>query len=194
MENQKTSPQLGIIQTFEFQKTPVMAGICPTGEMIAVRPCVENLGLDWSWQLQALKKDRTFGQLWGTEKAISSDGRSRDMVCLPPAAFQEWLWNLNPQSENFKADLWEEYKKGLVMHILMMLKISLDKIEDLQSENEVYKKVRKLQVEINGLDGQINELEKDLKELRTERSTKFKERDFLLSQDPNQLALALYPN
>src|SRR5699024_3144270 len=103
------------------------------------RPCVENLGLDWSGQLKVIKNNDRFGQLWTSVKAVALDGKSREMVCLPPAVFQDWLWNLNPKSDNFNTDLWEQYKKGLVVHLLMMLKISLDEVKRLRKQEENYR-------------------------------------------------------
>jgi len=37
-----------------------MAGITHLGEAIALRPCVENLGLNWSGQLQSIKRNDHF--------------------------------------------------------------------------------------------------------------------------------------
>jgi hypothetical protein len=138
MENQTPRTQFNILQEFEFAKTPVMAAMMHTGEMIAIRPCVENMGLNWSGQLQAIKRNDRFDQLCVSVKAIALDGKSRDMVCLPPAVFQDWLWSLNPNSGNFNVDLWEQYKKGLVVHLLMMLKISLDEVKRLRKQEEKY--------------------------------------------------------
>ena len=139
MENQKQHTQFNILHEFEFAKTAVMAAMMHTGEMIAIRPCVENMGLNWSGQLQAIKRNEKLDQLCVSVKAVALDGKSREMVCLPPAVFQDWLWNLNPKSDNFNVDLWEQYKKGLVVHLLIMLKISLDEVKRLRKQEERYR-------------------------------------------------------
>ena len=76
MKNEHT--QLGILKSFEFAKTAVMAGMMHTGEMIALRPCVENLGLNWSGQLQAIKRNPEIDELCVSVKAIALDGKNRD--------------------------------------------------------------------------------------------------------------------
>jgi hypothetical protein len=52
----KSRPQLNQLQEFSYEKTAILAGIMTTGEAIALKPVVENLGLDWSSQL---KKNKT---------------------------------------------------------------------------------------------------------------------------------------
>src|SRR5690606_7476011 len=169
--NQNTSPRLELLQKFEFQKTPVMAGICPTGEMIALRPCVENLGLDWSGQLKVIKSSEAFGQLWTSVKAISQDGKTRDMVCLPPHAFQDWLWALNPKSDSFNVELWEQYKKGLVVHLLMMLKISLDEIKRLRRIEKLYHEQKLMVDELIGYNDEALEATRRGRERRKDKNS-----------------------
>lgn len=166
MENEKTSPQLGILKEYEFLKTPLMAGINSTGEMIALRPCVENLGLDWSGQLQVIKKHHELNQLWSLVKAIGSDGKSYDMVCFPPKTFQDWLWALNPKSENFNVELWEEYKKGLVVYLLMMLKMSLDEIERMREREKEFGDIKALYAQKSKVDFDLQEARVTVKELK----------------------------
>jgi hypothetical protein len=152
MKDQSKHTQLEVLQNFEFAKTPVMAAKVHTGEMIALRPCVENLGLNWSGALQAIKRNDFYSQLCVSVKAIGADGKKYEMICLPPTAFQEWLWNLNPKSEKFNVALWEEYKKGLVLYLLMMLKISLDEVKRLRRIEAMYKEQKSLIMSILSMD------------------------------------------
>lgn len=185
----KSSTQLELLENFEFAKTPVMAGIVHTREMVALRPCVENLGLNWSGQLQVIKGNSKIDQLCGYVKAVSGDGKTREMICLPPVAFQNWLWSLNPKSENFNTELWEEYKKGLVVHLMLMLKISLDEIKRLRDVEQDYTALRrdtldmiKTQEQKDLLSGQVRDLAKECKTIQDRIILR-------VIKDPNQLSI-----
>lgn len=189
MEQRKTSPQLEVLQNFEFLKTPVLAGICSTGEEIALRPVVENLGLDWSGQLKVIKSHETYSQLWTSVKAISQDGKSREMVCLSPIIFQDWLWALNPKSEKFNTELWEQYKKGLVIHLMYMLKMSLDEIKRLRSIERKYLQLKSTVNMMMSKDEQVYEASKLRRELNYEKKMIAKSLKDSLFGDIDQLTI-----
>ena len=141
MNNTTNSPQLGFLQEYEYSETLVLAGISPLGEMIAIRPICENLGIDRKWQQDKIKSDPYLSSTGGMVKVIAQDGKSREMYCLPPLAIQEWLYNLTA-SENMNVEVLNEYKKGLVVHLLMMLKVSLDEIQRLRSIEKKYQSLK----------------------------------------------------
>lgn len=191
MENENTYTQLNYLNEFSFANSAVMAGITHTGEMIALRPCVENLGLNWSGQLQAIKRNEELNQLCASVKAAGLDGKKYDMICLSPAVFQDWLWSLNPKSDNFNTILWEQYKKGLVVYLLMMLKISLDEVNRLRSKVSEFEI---LQVQMKSyfiMNDEGLDLNKQSKE-KFKEAKKLKE-DIIkrLGIDPDQLSLGL---
>lgn len=139
--NNNTHTQLEVLNKYEFSKTEVLAGNIHTLDLIALKPVVQNLGLNWSGAHQKIMRDLKLSKLCVTAKQISTDGKSYEMVCMSPTNFQNWLWSLTPTA-NMNVTLWEEYKKGLVIYILEMLKISLDEIKRLrfvQKENEYLK-------------------------------------------------------
>lgn len=140
-KSQTNSPQLNSLRKFEYQKTAVYAGNFPPGEMIAIRPVCENLGIDRRWQQQKIQSDSGLSQLGGMYKSTGSDGKAYEMYCLPPDAFQEWLWKLGPM-DNMNVALYEDYKKGLVVHLLLMLKISLDEIKRLRGVEQEFMYLR----------------------------------------------------
>ena len=107
-----------------------MAGNVHIHELIALKPICENLGLNWSGAHQKINRDPKLSQLCVPARMISEDGKNREMLCMKPSDFQDWLYNLTP-TENVNLELLAEYKKGLVMYLLMMLKISLDEINRL---------------------------------------------------------------
>lgn len=136
-------PQLNFLQEYEFEKTPILAGLMTTGESIALRPVVENLGLDWSSQLKKIKRDDPKNELWSYSKVIADDGKPRDMVCMNPFNFQNWLHDLNI-SDNLNIQLWSSYKKGLVIYLMAMLKVSLDEVTRLRHIADEYDILKKM--------------------------------------------------
>lgn len=191
MENQeKSRPQLNQLQEFSYEKTAILAGIMTTGEAIALKPVVENLGLDWSSQLKKIKRDHKLNQLWSSHKVVSSDGNSYEMVCASPANFQEWLWSLNV-SENVNVELLETYKKGLVVYLLSMLKMSLDKIQEIQKENSVLKEIKALTAGINQLKSELIDNQERNKEIRKELKALEAHLNQVINQNPNQMKLAI---
>ena len=189
MKNEHT--QLGILKSFEFAKTAVMAGMMHTGEMIALRPCVENLGLNWSGQLQAIQRNPKFEQLCVRVKAVAEDGKMREMVCLAPGAFQDWLWSLNSKSENFNAELWEIYKKGLVLHLMMMLKVTLEEVSRLRDVERDYLALRRDTLDLMKTQEEKDKLSARVRELGKEYTTIQNRILARVLTDPNQLSLTI---
>jgi C4-dicarboxylate-specific signal transduction histidine kinase len=187
----KTTPQFNMLFQYEYEQTPILAGINSIGNMIALKPIVENLGLDWAGHLRVIKNDPKLNQLWSMVPAVGSDGKIREMVCMNHQNFNDWLWGMNIKSENFKNDLWESYKKGLVIYILTMLKISLDKVQELQVESGYVKEIRDTQKQIDELDTKIAEKSSDLTELKRERKNLDEKLKYLLRNNPNQLKLEI---
>lgn len=188
IENQ--SPQLGFLQEFEYSKTPVLAGISPLGEMIAIKPICENLGIDRKWQQDKIKSDPYLNSVGGMCKMVSKDGKKYDMYCLPPAAFNKWLFSLTA-TEKMNVGIWEEYKQGLVIYILTMLKISLDKIQSMAQSNEDMKRVRSLYIKKGNLKTELGDLNDSVKKKKSEIATVTHEIDEILTKNPNQMRLEI---
>lgn len=188
MKNQtNTRPQLNSLQKFEFAKTSVMAGLMTTGEAIALKPVVENLGLDWSSQLKRVKRNYNDDQLWSS-KVQSKDGKSYDMICMSPTIFQDWLWSLNT-SDNLNIELWEIYKKGLVVQLLIMLRISLDEIKRLRRIESLYKAQKNDMISILGMDEEAAEARRRGAERRKQKTRMLDRLRESLFTDPNQLGI-----
>lgn len=181
--------QLDSLQEFEFSKTAVMACNTHTGEMIALKHVVENLGLNWSGQLQAIKRNQNLFQLCASVKAVAADGKKYEMICLPPFAFQDWLWSLSTSSENFNLPLWEEYKKGLVMHLVLMLRISLDEVQRLRVIERKYTSLKSKVGMMMSIEEQVNESRKIARERSYEKRMIAKSLQESLFENPNQLGI-----
>lgn len=187
--------QLSDFQEIEFAGTLNLAGKTHTHDFIALRPCVENMGLNWSGQLQAIKRNPSLFELCAYVKASGADGKSYEMLCMLPGDFQNWLWSLNPKSENFKVELWEEYKKGLVLHILLMLKVSLDEVERLRHVEKNYKQLLERQREYLRIEVERESYKAEAREKAKQLRQQAAQHRELLSEavfgDPNQMHLFL---
>ena len=191
MEGQKSSPQLNLLKQYEFEQTHVLAGINTIGEVVALKPIIENLGLDWSSQLRVIKNDPKINQLWCNVPAIGSDGKTREMVCMNHDNFNDWLWALNPKSDRFNIELWECYKKGLVIYLLSMLKISLDELQKGNVMSDSFKELRKLNSEKKELERKLGENQTESRSIKADITRVQREIDEILSRNPNQLRIEL---
>jgi hypothetical protein len=188
--DQKTHTQLNSLQEYEFSKTAVLAGIVHTTELIALKPICENLGLDWVGQYQRLKRNELLSQLCVSEKSIGKDGKSYEMVCLPPSAFQDWLYSLNDaESQKLNRELLMTYQKGLVIHLLMMLKISLDEIHSLRNIKILYREMNYRMSKMIELDETLSSAEQNTRMLRKKKKQAIEGLKSIGKIDPAQSAL-----
>ncbi|CNJ43668.1 phage antirepressor N-terminal domain-containing protein [Yersinia mollaretii] len=68
---------------------------------VAMRPIVENIGIDWSGQMAKLKNQRDkFGC---RDISTPSKGGVQQMLCLPLRKLNGWLFSINP--EKVRADI-----------------------------------------------------------------------------------------
>ena len=61
---------------------------------VAMKPVVENLGLDW--KTQHAKLTDKFASTMGIIPTVGEDGRQREMVCLPLRKLPAFLYSINP--------------------------------------------------------------------------------------------------
>ncbi|HGU9880564.1 TPA: phage antirepressor N-terminal domain-containing protein [Citrobacter freundii] len=68
---------------------------------VAMRPIVENIGIDWAAQFVKLKKQsKKFGCC---DIATPSNGGLQKMLCIPLKKLNGWLFSINP--EKVRADI-----------------------------------------------------------------------------------------
>ncbi|ECC3110662.1 antirepressor protein Ant, partial [Salmonella enterica subsp. enterica] len=68
---------------------------------VAMRPIVENIGIDWAAQFVKLKKQsKKFGCC---DIATPSKGGIQKMLCIPLKKLNGWLFSINP--EKVRADI-----------------------------------------------------------------------------------------
>lgn len=157
--------QLNELKEFQIQQTAIYAGLVRTREMIAIRPIVENLNLNWSGAYERIKRDPKLCELFVPAAAVSADGKTREMLCLPIDAFQNWLWGLQV-TEKMNVSLWERYKKDLVMTVLMMLKMSLEEIQASKAEKDFLRDTAALSVKYIKEQEELSKMEFETKQKR----------------------------
>lgn len=113
------------------------------------------------------------------------------MVCLPPAVFQNWLWNLSTTSDKFNFKLWEEYKKGLVMHLLMMLKLSLDEIQKSRSVRQIFDQLKGLNDRKKKREADLSQNQAEGRTIKSDLIQIQSEIDSILGQNFNQLTIPM---
>lgn len=89
----------------------------------AMRPIVENMGLDW--RSQQRKLNNRFHATIAIMTTIATDGKTRKMLCLPLQKLPAWLYtvhprkvagNIRPLVERYQAEcdavLWQYWTTG----------------------------------------------------------------------------------
>lgn len=61
---------------------------------VAMKPVVENMGLNWKSQYDKLTAK--FGATMVIITTVAEDGKQREMVCLPLRKFPAWLYSITP--------------------------------------------------------------------------------------------------
>ena len=89
-------------------------------QLVAVKPVCEILGVDYPGQFTKLKEHPVYGSTIGLCPTVGSDGKEREMVCIPLRFFSGWLFSINP--DNVK----EEARENLIKYQLECNKVLFD--------------------------------------------------------------------
>lgn len=111
----------------QFHGQPIVTAMVAGVAYVAMRPIVENIGIDWSGQMAKLKNQRDkFGC---RDISTPSKGGVQKMLCIPLRKLNGWLFSINPQKvradirdkliqyqEECFAVLHEYWTRGLVVN------------------------------------------------------------------------------
>lgn len=78
-------------------------------KLVPVKPICEALNIDYSTQLQRLKEDPILSSTMGLSPIVASDGKTREMQCLPVKYVFGWLFRID--SRNVKEEAQEALLK-----------------------------------------------------------------------------------
>lgn len=81
--------------SIQFHGQPLVTAMISGVAYVAMRPIVENIGIDWSGQMAKLKNQRDkFGC---RDISTPSKGGIQKMLCIPLRKLNGWLFSINPQ-------------------------------------------------------------------------------------------------
>jgi len=63
-------------------------------QMVAMKPIVEALGLDWGKQQELIKRDPVLSSTATVTGVVAKDGKVREMICLPLEFLNGWLFKV----------------------------------------------------------------------------------------------------
>jgi len=67
---------------------------------VPLRPLCDFLGLNWSAQTRRLRRDAVLTEMTSTVAVTATDGRQRNMLCLPLDYLNGWLFGVNASRVN----------------------------------------------------------------------------------------------
>lgn len=123
--------------------------------MIALRPFVERLGLDWASQTVKIRKNPQFNCCDMT--TVGSDGKQREMLCIPVKQLGMWLCtvNANKVKPEIKDRLIQfQMHLQVVIHEALTGKVSAERIRVLEENlSKAFTLINQLQHQIAILTG-----------------------------------------
>lgn len=69
---------------------------------VALKPICEALEVDYEHQRKSIQADEILCQLPSIQTVVASDGKLREMLCLPERFIYGWLFSINSKSEELK--------------------------------------------------------------------------------------------
>jgi hypothetical protein len=83
-------------RTIDFYGDPITVAVMPDDEVyVPLRPIAEFLGLDWSSQLQRIRRDDVLERRVTTIVIATTDDSRREMICLPLDLLPGWLFGIS---------------------------------------------------------------------------------------------------
>ncbi len=86
---------MGNISTINFHGDALSVIERDDGRYVAMRPIVEAMGMGWGSQRQKIIGDPVLGSTVTTVVTVGSDGKPRDMTCLPLNKLNGWLFRID---------------------------------------------------------------------------------------------------
>lgn len=80
--------------TVPFHGNQLLATMVNGKPHVAVRPITEKLGLNWVGQFERIKRHPVLGPSSGVTRTVAEDGKTREMVTLPIAMLNGWLFGI----------------------------------------------------------------------------------------------------
>ncbi|WP_314721439.1 phage antirepressor N-terminal domain-containing protein [Rahnella variigena] len=86
----------------QFHGQPIITAMVAGVAYIAMRPIVENIGIDWTGQSVKLRNQKEKFNCRDISM-VAADGKLRQLLCIPLRKLNGWLFSINP--ERVRADI-----------------------------------------------------------------------------------------
>lgn len=86
----------------QFRGQPIITAMVAGVAYVAMRPIVENIGIDWTGQSVKLRNQKEKFNCRDISM-VAADGKVRKLLCLPLQKMNGWLFSINP--ERVRADI-----------------------------------------------------------------------------------------
>lgn len=86
---------MNAIQTVNFHEQSLITLQKDGVAYVAMKPICENIGLDWEAQRQRISRDEVLNSTACMIKAVATDGKNRELLCLPIHYLNGWLFGVD---------------------------------------------------------------------------------------------------
>lgn len=83
------------IATVSFHDQSIIAIEHEGKHFVALRPIVENIGLDWAAQYTRINRHHVLKSTVAVMTTVAEDGKQREMLCLPLSMLNGWLFGVD---------------------------------------------------------------------------------------------------
>lgn len=87
--------QANEIQSVSFHNQSIAVLSCKDKPYIAMKPIVENIGLDWVSQLKRIKRHPILNRGMVIMTIVAKDGKNRELACIPLSMLNGWLFGID---------------------------------------------------------------------------------------------------
>ena len=140
-------------------------------QLVPIKPICEALGVNYTTQIEKLKKHPIYGSTVPLRGILAADGKLREMSCLPLRLISGWIFSIHP--DNVK----EEVREHLIEYQLKCNDVLYDYFfgtykrtnEQNRMEIALLEELADLNQQQQQLKQTINEKRRKLEKLREER-------------------------
>gem|GEM_PF-6237656 len=83
------------IVTVDFHGQSIIASAIDGKPYVALKPLVENIGLQWEAQYKRLQRNPVLKSTMSVMDMVAEDGKTREMLCLPLSMLNGWLFGVD---------------------------------------------------------------------------------------------------
>jgi hypothetical protein len=86
-----------------FNNQSITAFVNNGEPVVALKPIIENLGIDWVSQYKRIQRHPVLNSTMVMMTTVAEDGKMREMVCLPLDYLNGWLFGIDASRVNDKS-------------------------------------------------------------------------------------------